>query len=204
MGILPSKYSDQRWTLYCVHHHISSYIIIYHHTRFLLSLSSILWIQISKQSIPIKSLSGSQNSLSLLSGQDSPALSSPYLELQGSLSLPSFQSFQNHSRRVYMSGPIILGNPQRPVPSSQALLVSDLCHLVSIPWPILITRLTTAQGRRSDCVQPTGRSLPLSDVRGWSSLMPRQVDDLQIIPERIIPHRCLAILYGVDGEGSSA
>ena len=202
MGILPSKYSDQRWTLDCVH--TSSYIIIHHHTRSSSSPSSILWIQASRQSIPVESLSGSQSSPSLLSGQDSPALSSPYLGLQGSLTLLSSQSFQNHSRRVHTSGPIVLGNPQRPIPSSLALLVPDLCHLVSIPWLILITRLTTAQEKRSSCVQPTGHSLLLSDVQEWSSLMPRQVDDLQIIPEQIIPHRCLAILYGVDGEGLSA
>ena len=63
--------------------------------------------------------------------------------------------------------------------------MSDLCYLVSISWPILITRPTSAQRKRSGCVQPTGHSLPLGDARGWSSLMPRQVDDLQI-PKRNI------------------
>ena len=156
----------------------SSYIIIHHHTRSLSSPSSILWIQVSRQSIPVESLSGSQSSPSLLSGQDSPALSSFYLGLQDSPSLPSSQLFQNRSRRVHTLGPIVSGNPQRPVLSSLALLMSNRCHLVSTPWPILIMRLTTVQGRRSTCIQPTGRSSPLSDVQRWSSLMPRQVDNL--------------------------
>ena len=115
---------------------ISSYIIIHHHISSLSSSSSILWIQVSRQSSSIKSLSESQSSPSLLSGQDSPALSSPYLGLQGSPSLPSSQSFQNRSRRVHTSGPIVSGNPQRPVLSSLALLVPDLRHLVSTPGPI--------------------------------------------------------------------
>ena len=78
------------------------------------------------------------------------------------------------------SGPIVPDNPHRPVPSSLALLVLDLCYLVSTLWPLLITRLTTTQGRRSGCVQLTGHSSPLGDARGWSNLMPWQVDDLQI------------------------
>ena len=201
MGILLSLYSDQRWTLNCVHHPSN---FIHHHTRTSLSPLSILWIQVSRQSSPVESLSGSQSSSALLSGQESPTLSSSYLGLQGSPTLPSSQSFQNHSRRVHTSGLIISDNRRRPVPSSLALLVSDFCHLVSTPWPILITRLTTAQRRRSDCVQPTGRFLSLSDVQGWSSLMLWQMDDLQIIPERIILHKYPANLYSIDGEGSSA
>ena len=106
----------------------SSYIIIHHHTRSSLSPSSILWIQVSRQSSPVEPLTGSQSSLSLLSGQDSPTLSNLYLGLQGSPSLPSSQLLQNRFRRIYTSGPIVLGNPQRPVPSSLALLVPDLRH----------------------------------------------------------------------------
>ena len=41
-----------------------------------------LWIQVSKQFNPVKSSSGSQSSLALLSGQDSPSLSSLYLGLK--------------------------------------------------------------------------------------------------------------------------
>ena len=52
----------------------------------------------SRQSSPVESLSGAQ---------DSPSLSSS-------------QSFQNRSRRVHTSGPVVLGNLQRPVPSSLA------------------------------------------------------------------------------------
>ena len=182
----------------------SSYIITYHHTKSSSSPLSILWIQILRESIPVGSFSGSQSSPSLLSGQDSLALSSLYLGLQDSPSLPSSQSFQNHSRCVHISGPIISGNPQRLVPSSLSLLMPDLRYLVSTPWLILITRLTTAQEKRSSCVQSTGRSSPLNDVQGWSSLMPQQVDDLEIIPEQIILHGCPAILYSIDGEGSSA
>ena len=152
MGILPSQYSNQRWTLDCVHHHTLSYIIIHHHTRSSLSPLSILWIQVSRQSSPVEFLSGSQSSSSLLSGQDSPTLSSLYLGLRGSPTLPSSQLFQNYSRRIHTLGPIDFGIPQRPVPSSLALLVSNLCHLVSIPWPILIARLMTAQGKRFGCV----------------------------------------------------
>ena len=142
-----------------------SYIIIHHHTRSSSSPSSILWILVSRQSSPVKSLSGSQSNPALLSGQDSPSLSSFYLGLKGSPTLPSSQSFQNHPKRLHTLGPIVLGNPQRSVPSSLALLVSDLRHLVSTPRPILITRLTTAQGRRSGCVQPTSRSPPLTKWR---------------------------------------
>ena len=112
----------------------------------------------SRQSNPVESLSGAQ----------------------GSPALPSSQSFQKRSKRIYTLGPIVPGNLQRPKPSSLALLVSDLRHLVSTPWPILITRLTTAQGKRSGCVQPTGYSSPLSDARGWSNLMPQQMNNLQI------------------------
>ena len=128
----------------------------------------------------------------MLSGQNSPTLSSPFLGLQGSPSLSSSQSFQNRSRRVHTSGLIVSGNTQKLVLSNLALLVSDLCHLVRTPWPILITRLMNVQGRRSGCVQATGHSLPLSDVQGWFSLMPQQVNDLQIIPEQNIPHSCSA------------
>ena len=109
------------------------FIIIHHHTRSSLSTSSILWIQVLRQSSPVESLSGSQSSSSLLSGQDSLTLSSLYLGLQGSPILPSSQLFQNSSRHIHTSGSIFSDNPQRPVPSSLALLVSDLCHLVSTP-----------------------------------------------------------------------
>ena len=145
----------------------------------------ILWIQVSRLSSPLESLSGSQSSLALLSSQDSLALSSLYPGLQGSLTLPSSQLFQNRSRRVYTSGPIVLGNSQKPMPSSLALLMLDLYHLVSISWSILIAKLMTAQRRRSGCVQPTGHCLPLGDARGWSSLMPQQVEDLQISKRNI-------------------
>ena len=149
-------------------------IIIYHHIWSLLSPLSILWIQVSRQrqSTLVKPLSRSQNSPTLLSGQDNSTLSSPYLGLQSSPTLSSFQLFQNRCRHIYTSGPIVLGNLQRLIPSSLTLLVSDLCHLVSTPWPILITRLITTQGRRSGCVQSTGCSSPLSDVQRWSSVMP--------------------------------
>ena len=100
--------------------HTSLYIIIHHYTRFSSLLLSILWIQVLRQSSPVESLSGSQSSPTLLSGQDSPTLSSPYLGLKGSPTLPSSQLFQNCSRRVYTSGLVILDNLQRPVPSSLA------------------------------------------------------------------------------------
>ena len=115
-----------------VHHHTSSYIIIYH-TWFLSSLLSILWIQVSRQFSFVKSLFRSQSSPALQSGQDSPILSSFYLRLKGSLTLPSSESFQNCTRHIHMSAPIVSGNLQRLVPSSLALLVSNLCYLVNIP-----------------------------------------------------------------------
>ena len=145
--------------------HTSSWIIIHHHTRSLMSPLSILWIEVSRQSSPVESLPGSQNSPALLSGQDSPTLSSLYLGFQGNPTLPSCQLSQSCFRRLHTLGPIVLSNVQRPVPSSLALLVLDLRHLISTSWPILITRLRTAQGKRSGCVQPTGRSSPPSDVR---------------------------------------
>ena len=51
--------------------------------------------------------------------------------------------FQNYSRCIHTLGLIVLGNPPRPLSSSQyilaninSLLVSDFCHLISTPWPI--------------------------------------------------------------------
>ena len=158
--------------------YISSCIIIHHHTRSLLLPSSIPWILVSKQSSPVDSLSGSQSSPALLSGQNSSILLSPYLGLQESPTLLSFQLFQNYSRRIHTSGPIVSGNLQRPVSSSLALLVSNLRHIVCISWLILITRLTTVQKRRSSCVQSIGCSSPLNDIQRWSSLMLRQIDNL--------------------------
>ena len=143
---------DSRLCLSSSRFHTSSCIIIHHYTRSLLSPSSILWIQVSRQSSPAEFLSESQNSLALLSGQDSPTLSNLYLGLQGSPTLPSSQSFQNRSRHIHTSGPIVSGNLQRFVSSSLTLLVSDLHHLVNTPWPIRITRLTTAQRRSFGCV----------------------------------------------------
>ena len=66
----------------------------------------------------------------------------------------------------------------------------DLCHLAWHAGVKLlssrITKLTTTQGRRSGCVQPIGHSSPLGNAKGWSSLMPRQVDNLQILKENIL------------------
>ena len=97
----------------------TSYFIIYNHTSSHIIILGpychpylyFLWIQISTQSSPIDSLSRSQNN---------PALLSLYLELQGSPTLPSSQSFQNCSKRVHMSEPIVSGNSQRPLLSSLA------------------------------------------------------------------------------------
>ena len=160
--------------------HTLLYIIIHHHTKSSLSLSSILCIQVSRKSSPVESLSKSLSGLALLSSQDNLTLSSFHLGLKGSPTLPSSQSFQNRSRRVYTLAPIVSSNLQRPVRPSLALLVLDLCHLVSTPWPILITRLTTAQEKSSSYIQPTGHSSPLGDAQRWSSLMSWQVDNLQI------------------------
>ena len=167
--------------------HKSLYIIIYYHTRSLSSLLSKLWIQVSTQSSLMKSLSGSQSSPALLSGHDNPALSSRYLGLKDSPTLLSSQLFQNCSRHIHTSGSIVSGNSQKPVLSSLALLVFDLCHLINTPWSILITRLTTTQRRKASCVQPTGCSLSQCDIWGWSSLMLWLVDDLQIPKRNILP-----------------
>ena len=109
-----------------VHYHISLYQV------FVVTLS-ILWIQVTRHSSLVKCLSGSESSLALLSGQDSPTLSNLYLRLQGSPILLSSQLFQNYSKHVHTSDPIVSGNPQRVIPSSLALLVSDFCYLVSTP-----------------------------------------------------------------------
>ena len=104
--------------------------------------------------------------------------------------------FQNHFRYVHMSDPIILGNFQRPMLSSQYtlanindLLASNLRYLVNISWPILIMRVTTVQKKYSGCIQSNGCSLPISDIRGWFNLMLSQVDNLQIILDQNIPAR---------------
>ena len=66
-------------------------------------------------------------------------MSSPYLGLKVVHPYDS-SLFQNRSKCIYTSGLIILGNPQRLVPSNQytlantdSLLVSDLYHLASNP-----------------------------------------------------------------------
>ena len=130
-------------------------IIIHHHTRFSSALSSILWIQVSRQSSPVESLSGSQSSPALLSSQDSPALSSPYLGLKV---VHPYRAL-NRSRTV----------PDAYIRQDQSSRVTprDLCHLAwhagVRPSSSRITRSTSAQGRRSGCVQPTGLSSSLTE-----------------------------------------
>ena len=110
--LLNTPIKDELYIVFIImHHYTSSYIIIHHHTRSLSSPLSILWIQVSRESSSVKSLSGSQSSPALLSGHNSPTLLNPYLELQGSPTLPSSQLFQNRSRHVHTSGPMVLGNP---------------------------------------------------------------------------------------------
>ena len=133
-------------------------IIIHHHTRFSSSLSSILWIQASRQSSPVESLSGSQSSPALLSGQDSPALSSPYLGLKV---VHPYQAL-NCSRTV----------PDVYIRQVRSFRVTprDLCHLAwhagVRPSSSRITRPTSTQERRSGYVQPIGHSLSLDDAQG--------------------------------------
>ena len=119
-------------------------IIIYHYTRFSLSLSSILWIQVSRQSSPIKSLSGSQSSPALLSGQDSPTLLSSYLELK------VVHPYRALNRSKTVSDVYI-----RQVRLSR-VTPRDLCHLAwhagVRPSSSRITRPTSAQEKRSSCV----------------------------------------------------
>ena len=73
--------------------------------------------------------------------QNSPILSTLYQSLKW-VYLYQVLLIQNHSICIYTSGLIVLGNPQKPMPSSQYTLantdglpVSDLRYLVSTLWP---------------------------------------------------------------------
>ena len=97
---------------------------------------------VSRQFNHAESLSGSQKQSNPTEWtQNSLILLSFYLGLKVVYSYQVLL-FQNRSKRVHTSGPIVLGNSQRPVPSNQYtlantddLLVSDLRHLASNPDP---------------------------------------------------------------------
>ena len=159
----------------------TSYIIVYHHTS-------------SYQVLIVTLVYGFKS-------QDSPALSSPYLGLKAIQPCWVVKTVQ--SCWVFIWGSKVVQpyqalNRSRIVPDVYIRQVRlsrvtprDLCHLawlVSVrPSSSRITRPTSAQERRFGCVQPTGHSLPLGDAWGWSSLMPWQVDDLQIPKRNILP-----------------
>ena len=97
---------------------------------------------VSAQSNHAKSLSGSQKQSNPAKwAQNSLTLSSPYLNLKV-VHFYRVLSFQNYSKHVYTSNPIVSVNLQGPVPSSQyilpntnGLLISDLRHLVNTSEP---------------------------------------------------------------------
>ena len=103
----------------------------------------------------------------------------------------AFNRFQNCSKRVYRQVWLSCITCQdfshlaNTLANTNGLLVSDLHHLVntltntnnipkmyprylaSKPWPILMTRLTTTQGKRFGYIQPTAYSSSLGNARRW-------------------------------------